>query len=353
MTSPKPKNEGITFDHLTDGEFESFTYDLLSALGFVNLSWRRGSGKGGATADQGRDVEAELRKREVDKTEFFEKYFVQAKHHKQGVPPEKLEGAIAWAVAARPHVLLIVASNFLSNPAKTWLREYEENNKPNFRIRVWERKDLEGLLVNNSHLIKKYKLGSLDPAEGLHPAHLQYIHHPPANTIEQLFSILDDLDPKKRDDIFAWNWHLIINPRYRKPIHKEETMGDLMLDQADYPTFKAKYLKLADETSDIFLVHAFISDTLSLLANLGDPGKVDKTIEFHQGLIDFLTKEAEAASEQKKDMINQQIEKTKQLMETVSDRQKNYEDNYKFICETILPRLSIENLGPQDADLGK
>src|SRR5712671_3953057 len=46
---------GMTFNHLTDGEFEELTYDLLHALGFVNLDWRRGSGKGGAKADQGRD----------------------------------------------------------------------------------------------------------------------------------------------------------------------------------------------------------------------------------------------------------------------------------------------------------
>lgn len=34
----------MIFNHLSDGEFEEFTYDLLGELGFVNLSWRRGSG---------------------------------------------------------------------------------------------------------------------------------------------------------------------------------------------------------------------------------------------------------------------------------------------------------------------
>jgi hypothetical protein len=33
----------MTFEHLTDSEFEELTYDLLNALGFVNLDWRRGS----------------------------------------------------------------------------------------------------------------------------------------------------------------------------------------------------------------------------------------------------------------------------------------------------------------------
>jgi hypothetical protein len=205
--------------------------------------------------------------------------------------------------------------------------------------------------VGNAHLVKKYKLGFIDPAEGLHPAHLQYIHHPPSNTISQLFSILDDLEPKKRDDIFAWNYNFIINPRYRQPVSGEETMRDLMLDPVDYPTFKTKYLKLANETSDIFLVHAFVADSLSFLAHIGDPGRVGQTIEYHQQLINFLVKEAEeATSKEKKDMIDRQIEMTKGLMESIPDRQKNYEDNYRFICETILPRLNIENLGPQDSE---
>ena len=56
----------MTFDHLTDGEFEELAYDLLLSLGFSGLSWRRGSGKGGATADQGRDIESQKLEHDVD-----------------------------------------------------------------------------------------------------------------------------------------------------------------------------------------------------------------------------------------------------------------------------------------------
>lgn len=35
----------ITFKHLDETEFEDFCLDLLDALGFVNLDWRKGTGK--------------------------------------------------------------------------------------------------------------------------------------------------------------------------------------------------------------------------------------------------------------------------------------------------------------------
>jgi Restriction endonuclease len=87
----------MTFEHLTDGDFEEFAYDLLSSLGFTALTWRRGSGKGGATADQGRDIVGQKLERDVDDQERIDRWFVQCKHFEKGVPPEKLHGAITWA----------------------------------------------------------------------------------------------------------------------------------------------------------------------------------------------------------------------------------------------------------------
>jgi hypothetical protein len=65
----------MTFNHLSDGEFEEFTYDLLSSLGLTNLSWRRGSGKGGATADQGRDVVGQKLEHDLVGHERLETWF--------------------------------------------------------------------------------------------------------------------------------------------------------------------------------------------------------------------------------------------------------------------------------------
>jgi hypothetical protein len=78
---------------------------------------------------------------------------VECKHYKKGVPPEKLQSLIAWAHAERPHVALIVVSNFLSNPAKDYLADYEQNNRPPFRIKYWERKTIERLVEGKDQFL--------------------------------------------------------------------------------------------------------------------------------------------------------------------------------------------------------
>jgi Restriction endonuclease len=91
----------------------------------------------------------------------FEKWFVDCKRHKRGVPPEKIQGLLAWAHADRPHVALIIASNFLSNPTKDYLRDYEQNNRPPFRIKFWERPTLERITRGRDDFLTRHLLGRM------------------------------------------------------------------------------------------------------------------------------------------------------------------------------------------------
>lgn len=84
----------FSLNHLTDIEFEEFCFDLLIALGFVNVSWRKGAGLDTATADRGRDIQCErIYKDGIDNSVEVETWFVQCKHHLRRVPPEKLLSA--------------------------------------------------------------------------------------------------------------------------------------------------------------------------------------------------------------------------------------------------------------------
>ncbi|WP_162185599.1 restriction endonuclease [Lentzea aerocolonigenes] len=130
-------------DHLTETQFEKYCVDLLKAMGFVNVRWRKGTGLSSSPSDQGRDIECEFVRTEIDNAVYVERWFVECKHYKQGVPPTKIAGALAWAEAESPDVLLLVASNFFSNPAKEHLEKYKANNRPRFRIKTWELPDLE------------------------------------------------------------------------------------------------------------------------------------------------------------------------------------------------------------------
>jgi hypothetical protein len=341
----KLKRDGLTFDHLSPSEFEEFTYDLLGLLGFANLSWRKGSGRPGTSADQGRDIKADLHRHDFDKTEHFEKYFIQCKHFKEGVPPTKLEDALAWSFAERPSVLLFVISNFLSNPAKNWLEAYERNNHPPFRIKVWERKDLEGLLASNPSLIRKYGLGSIDPDLGLHPAHITYMRHPTRNKIEHLLTILDSIEPERRDAIFSMTYHSVIRPRYRNPFSPNETMKDLLMDPVDYPSFRTKCIALSKQLSEHFLVGAIVSDALRWIAHLADPLDVDRVVAVNQDLARHFEEDLRDATDpEEKSKIHKILEFTRNHLQTIPERQRENQGHYEFLCEKILPRLYLESL---------
>src|SRR6266566_2303050 len=148
----------FSLDHLTETEFEQFCYDLLVELSFSNINWRKGTGLSSSPSDRGRDIECELVVEDIDGETYLETWFVECKHYQVGVPPDKLQGALAWATAQRPDKLLIIASNFLSNPTKDSIKDYIRNNKPTFRIKYWERPYLERLCLDKTDLLRKYKL---------------------------------------------------------------------------------------------------------------------------------------------------------------------------------------------------
>ena len=148
----------FSLNHLSDSEFEQFCYDLLFAMGFINISWRKGTGFPSSPSDRGRDIECQYTIKDIDEAEYVETWFVECKHYKHGVPPDKIQGALAWASSERPDKLLIIVSNFLSNPTKDFLEGYARNHKPSFRVKVWEYPDLERLSRGKVELLRKYKL---------------------------------------------------------------------------------------------------------------------------------------------------------------------------------------------------
>lgn len=223
----------MTFDHLSDSEFEEFTYDPLSSLAFSSLSWGAVLGWEGQQPIRDETSLGQRFEQDVDGHTRLERWFVQCKHFEKGVPPEKLHGAVAWASAERPTVLLIVASNFLSNSAKNWLENYERENRPAFRIKIWERKDLERFASSRPELAHKEKLEVGLPLQAVHPAHLYYSLRPPLNSLEHFFQILEDFEPEARDELFSFAFHSVVNPRFRDPEPSEEDRplaADLMLD---------------------------------------------------------------------------------------------------------------------------
>ncbi len=148
----------LSFDKLTSTDFEEFCAELLHATGFVNIDWRKGTGLATSPADKGRDIVCDHPRVEPDTSQHLERWFVDCKHFKRGVPPKELQNLLAWAEAERPDVALFVCSNFLSNPAKEYLDTYRRNNRPPFKIRYWEKPQLARMLTRKLTLQRKYDL---------------------------------------------------------------------------------------------------------------------------------------------------------------------------------------------------
>lgn len=125
---------------------------------FVNIDWRKGTGKKTSPSDRGRDIVCQEVRADVDGSVHLETWFVDCKHFKKGIPPTELQNLLTWAEAERPQVALVIASNFLSNPAKDYLDDYRRNRKSPFKIKIWEKPTIQKLVSRKLSLLRKYDL---------------------------------------------------------------------------------------------------------------------------------------------------------------------------------------------------
>jgi hypothetical protein len=331
-------------DHLTHTQFEEYCFDLLKAMGFVNVRWRKGTGLDSSPSDQGRDIECELVRTEIDRTVFTERWFVECKHYKVGVPPDKISGALTWAQAERPDVLLLIASNFFSNQTKLYLENYKSNSKPSSRIKLWELPELQANSKGKPLLLSKYSLAEeLDFLNIMHPAHLEYIKRMQVNTLEYLFGCLDALDKDKRDAITNWLWEPIVQPRYREPAHDEETIGQLRLDPVDYDIFKRKCfaIKQSGVLGDVPLTSLIVGFLLQTNFGYGDTTSIDQLIANHKGMLEYVDglEEVDPAKKKRLEGLRSVFE---QRMYEVPDRVKDGYKLYTYFCDNVVTKLLEE-----------
>jgi hypothetical protein len=366
----------FSFNHLNETQFEEFCYDLLGELGFINRNWRKGTGLSTSPSDRGRDIECHREITDPLGNKHLERWFVEAKHYQKGVPPEKLQGILTWANAERPDQVLIIASNFLSNPAKDYLESYINKNNPPFRIDFWERPGLEKAIAGKSRLLRKYDIaGDFPFLSILHPVHLMYLKRSSLNTLGYFFEVLDRLDPKKRDHLLGWVYGPIIKPRSRKPITGKETLKELQIDEVSYEVFKEKCYDIASVFDPILLVFALVNFILQHHFVISDLTEIDSLVERHNSSIAYfqnLIKELDAENEEDKQNLRFHLQLAKEHDErrgyslpeknlregfedmvklftesrdTAEGRTKENYSLYEYFCETVLSELLEQDIG--------
>lgn len=325
-------------------QFEKLCYDLLQELGFIKLSWRRGTTLNASPADQGRDIEAVQIRHEVDGSTTEEHWFVECKQYKQGLPPQALQGALTWAESANPDTLLIMVSGYLSNSCKNYLQEYQQNRKPRFRILTWEFPDLERMLLGRPRLLEKFGLAPEFPYINiLHPAHKQFLRKPPINTIDYFLKLADELDREDREVWLSDAYLLIINPEFEKPTSGDQVLGELLKSPVTYHEFKKALKKSSSYVSEILLVHGVISKVLSGLLNRGDVTGIQEFVDFHRSAIDFFEEQIKNHPERQKP-LEDCIKMSKAKIGTIEDDLKKGYETYVQFCDQFLVPLFDERI---------
>lgn len=321
-------NSEFSLDHLSSTEFEEYCFDLLQELDFINIDWRKGTGLESSPSDSGRDIECELIITDIDGKKYNEKWFVDCKHYKKGVPPEKIQGILSWANAERPNKVLIIASNYLSNPCKDFLKTYVEKNKPPFLIKIWEKKELENLTYEKNKLIQKYKLSSyLNFIDLMHPLHLKYISEPRNNSINYFFSIMDEINPEKRDKILEMSYHFSYG-------YKE----------VNYEKYKGKIFEVRKNNFESFIVKSIVDQILEYLFNFSNKIKLAETINKNKDMVMVLKEKLDDPSSKNKEQLKRLIKFLEKNIESLPKRNMEMNSLYQFFCDEILKKLIEEEI---------
>lgn len=319
----EPTDENFSFNHLSPTDLEEFCFELLEKLDFKNVKWRKGTGYSSSPSDSGRDIECERLIRDIDGEISLEKWFVECKHHKKGIPPNEIQGVLSWANAKRPNKVLIVATNFLSNPCKDYIENYISENNPPFKIKCWELKDLEKITLGQSLLLKKYNISDgFDFLKFMHPIHLEYIRIHRLNTLDYFFEIIDKLDNEKRDEILGWVYLFFTN-------------------DDNYDNFKRECYILESKAPKIYLANYIIDEILKILFSRGDKTTKDNSILRTEYLLELMRKELNEDKDDKNYKEKAEILKEIEEIDTSVAIEKNYL-LYTFFCEEILPELIAE-----------
>jgi hypothetical protein len=152
----------IPWDQLTGPALEELIYWLCDAMGGKDLEWRAGAAQG-TSRDRGRDVEVTFYVSEPGGGLRPERWWVQAKGRSATVRPGDVrEAAINGASRSDLGVLVVATNSRFSNDTRDWVREYQQGH-PRPVIKLWDRSELERMLVEQPSVVARVAPQALSP----------------------------------------------------------------------------------------------------------------------------------------------------------------------------------------------
>lgn len=122
----------VSFAGLSATDFEEFCFDLMSEAGFVNVDWRKGTPKGSSPSDRGRDIVAQLERRDVDDHQYLETWFVDCKHYTRGVPRTRRTSGTCEGWAPAP--LQVTWNGWVAISTTLWSKSANHSRSSSSRL---------------------------------------------------------------------------------------------------------------------------------------------------------------------------------------------------------------------------
>ncbi len=147
MTSDSEWNDLII--KLDPVKFEQLCADMINAMGYTDINWRKGGG------DSGRDIEATLLRKHPDgSTQSAEKWFFECKKYSSGINVSDISVKINWAGAERADYLVFMSNSYLTNPCHGYCTK--EMGRLKLKIIEWTDLKFRDILFNYPDLCEYY-----------------------------------------------------------------------------------------------------------------------------------------------------------------------------------------------------
>jgi hypothetical protein len=130
--------------------FENLTFDLLQAVGLVNLRWRTPG------SDVGRDLQGEFTIQDIAGESTSQIWYVECKRYSKSIDWPTVHQKIAYAANHNADFLLFVTTASFSPQCMDEVQKHNQQRK--LQVRIWPYFELESLLSLHRSVAQKYGL---------------------------------------------------------------------------------------------------------------------------------------------------------------------------------------------------
>ncbi|MFJ7985654.1 restriction endonuclease [Streptomyces sp. NPDC096351] len=143
-----PVANDIPWQTIKGKALEELLFELLGAMGGVDVTWRTG-GVGDGASDGGRDIEAAFIHPTPDGDVEREKWWIEVKGRVKSLEPIAVKSAVLNAAGNESVDVLVIASNSVfTNPTRDWVEGWQRTHRRP-RVRLWDHTVLDKLVQKN------------------------------------------------------------------------------------------------------------------------------------------------------------------------------------------------------------